>query len=208
MKEDIWRRRGNCWTIGERFELDRQMGLLTDVVFVVGKDGSTSNFKAHKVILASGSPVFEKMFCGTPRDDTNLFRIPDVTSMGFKSVLDFLYDQEVSLSDLKNAFETYVAANKYEVARLMMQAELYVSREVTRDTALKILVIAAKLKMRNVIKRCTSVIEDNADYILASDNFITMPWKIVKRIMKMKLKASQMQVLYAAARWRNINGTC
>ena len=56
-----------------------------DVEFKVGEEGEL--IKAHKLILASRCPVFEKMFFGSLPETSNPIVIPDVEPAAFKAVL-------------------------------------------------------------------------------------------------------------------------
>ena len=56
---------------------------MSDVRFLV--DGQT--VYGHKVILGSGSPVFESVFFGELREQRDLIEIKDLTLVGFKNAL-------------------------------------------------------------------------------------------------------------------------
>ncbi|GBL93778.1 hypothetical protein AVEN_166809-1 [Araneus ventricosus] len=195
-------------TKSQKVDYFRVTGKLTDVNFLVGKEGSTSTFQAHKLILACCSPVFEEMFCLTSDPISDPIRVTDVSKESFQNLIEFVYGQNVYLKDLKTAMETYKTAMKYKVKELTTQTELFIIKEVTPDSALKILQIALKLKMRFVREKCVNVIEQNADRILSSDDFIRLPRLIFDMVLKMKLKASEMQILYAVYRWKNANNAC
>ncbi|KAF8785389.1 BTB/POZ domain-containing protein 3 [Argiope bruennichi] len=182
----------------------RETGKLTDVNFLVGKDGLTASFQAHKLILACWSPVLEEMFCQSDQISDPI-RVPDISKEGFQNLIEFLYGQNIYLTNLKIAVETYKTALKFKVKELMTQTELFICKEVTPDTVLKILQIAIKLKMRFVQEKCVSVIENHADRILSSDDFAKIPRSIFDTLLKLKLNASEMQILYAVHRWKNNN---
>ena len=56
-----------------------------DVSFRVGSDGEA--IKAHKLLLASRSPVFEKMFFGSLPSKRRPVVIPDIEPAPFKALL-------------------------------------------------------------------------------------------------------------------------
>lgn len=195
-------------TKSQKVDSYRVTGKLTDVNFLVGKDGFTSTFQAHKLILACSSPVFEEMFCSSPNLISDPIRVPDITKESFENLLEFVYGQNVYLLNLKVAMETYKCAMKFKVKELLTQTELYILKEVNPDSALNILQLARKLKMHFVEEKCVSVIEKNASRILSSDDFIKVPRLIFDMVLNMKLNASEMQILYAVYRWKNTNGAC
>ncbi|CAL1281124.1 unnamed protein product [Larinioides sclopetarius] len=192
-------------TKSQKVDYFRVTGKLTDVSFLVGKEGSASTFQAHKLILACCSPVFEEMFCLSSDPINDPIRVTDISQEGFRNLMEFVYGQNIYLKDLKIAIETYKTAIKYRVKELSEQTELHIIREVNPDSVLKILQLALKLKMRFVREKCVNVIEQNADRILTSDDFVKLPRLIFDMVLKMKLKASNMQILYAVYRWKNAN---
>ena len=59
--------------------------LYTDIEFTVGKEKEV--VKAHKFILATCSPVFEKMFFGSLPESTSPITITDVEPEAFRNLL-------------------------------------------------------------------------------------------------------------------------
>ena len=59
--------------------------VLCDVKFKVGGQGEL--IKGHRLILASRSPVFEKMFFGSLPETTSPIIIPDIEPAAFRSLL-------------------------------------------------------------------------------------------------------------------------
>ena len=59
--------------------------LYTDIEFTVGKEKEA--IKAHKYVLATRSPVFEKMFFGALPESTSPITITDVEPEAFRNLL-------------------------------------------------------------------------------------------------------------------------
>jgi len=57
----------------------------TDLIFLVGPE--KKEIKAHKLILSSASPVFETMFYGKLKEESETIKIPDVDFNAFKIML-------------------------------------------------------------------------------------------------------------------------
>lgn len=68
---------------------------------------------AHKVILASASPVFEAMFFG-PLKEANVVKIIDSNASAFKEFLQFCYLPEVTLT-IENIEGVHRLADKYDM---------------------------------------------------------------------------------------------
>ena len=58
---------------------------LCDVTFLVGS--SKKEVKAHKFILASRSPVFFAMFCGSLPETSETIEVPDIEPFIFRDLL-------------------------------------------------------------------------------------------------------------------------
>ena len=77
-----------------------------------------NEFKAHKLILAAASPVFEAMFKdGTKEHRDNYVNIQDMDSDVFDVFLRFLYSGQVEHLD-EMYFDLFAAADKYDVQPL------------------------------------------------------------------------------------------
>ena len=68
--------------------------LLADVHFKVGSR-STLRIPAHKLILATGSPVFYAMFYGGLAEDKKEVAIPDVEPQAFLNMLQWVYSRTI-----------------------------------------------------------------------------------------------------------------
>ncbi|KAH3792590.1 hypothetical protein DPMN_146086 [Dreissena polymorpha] len=64
-------------------------GYLCDVILAAGND--FKRLKCHKFILASRSPVFHAMFCGTLAESSDVINIPDIEEpiLRISKVIDF-----------------------------------------------------------------------------------------------------------------------
>jgi speckle-type POZ protein len=64
-----------------------QQGLWTDVTFAFQEDDAIARVHAHKLVLASRSPVFQAMFYGPMSDSRHEIEITDVTADYFRLLL-------------------------------------------------------------------------------------------------------------------------
>lgn len=83
---------GTDWQLGCRELKQRgghllQTGQWADCSFVVGMEPHQVTITAHKVILASASPVFEAMFFGRMAEGDGPIKILDVQPDAFKILL-------------------------------------------------------------------------------------------------------------------------
>ena len=72
------------------------------------------SLQAHKFLLALRSPVFKAMFFGPLAEQSSEILVPDVTPTAFKSMLNYIYKDEVMLlQSLQGAWQLWYAAKKY-----------------------------------------------------------------------------------------------
>ncbi|KAL3109124.1 hypothetical protein niasHT_012686 [Heterodera trifolii] len=105
------------------YVMDRMFNLLStgihaDVYFLVGEAGKKELLPAHKLILSSASDVFEAMFrfdAGNEKP-TNVI---DVEVGAFKTMLSFIYTDDLSELNGNNVIEVLYAAKKYNIPLLV-----------------------------------------------------------------------------------------
>ena len=63
-----------------------------DVAFLVGKSGDQELIHAHKYMLSARSSVFSQIFKEEAKKDINKpIGVPDVTPLGFKTLLTYVF---------------------------------------------------------------------------------------------------------------------
>ncbi|XP_049871413.1 BTB/POZ domain-containing protein 3-like isoform X2 [Pectinophora gossypiella] len=91
--------------------------------------------RAHKLMLAMASPVFESLFYYDSLDNTDTFRIPDVKPKTLKALLNYIYTENISISSFKKAYKLYMAANKYLIPQLARVCAEYMCCNLSMETA-------------------------------------------------------------------------
>jgi BTB/POZ domain len=113
---------------------------LTDVTLKVqGKE-----LKAHKVILAAMSPVFEAMLKeGTREHQDSKVNIEDIKSDVFEVFLRFLYSGQVEQLD-EMFMDLLAAADKYDVQPLKEICVRHMAENISVDNAIELLILAER----------------------------------------------------------------
>ena len=91
----------------------------TDVTFVI--EQCASQVKAHKLILAMGSPVWLKQFYGSlAKKDEKTITIKETTKESFETMVDFLYGKEIDwkVKTVEGLFNIANMAEKYHIDAL------------------------------------------------------------------------------------------
>lgn len=123
-----------------------QEQFLADVTVKCGDE----EFKVHKVILASQSPVFKRMFAADMRErSSNVVEISDIEPAVMSDLLAYIYTGNApNLSRL--AKELLNAANKYELPRLFAMCEEKLRKGLRPSNVVQTLLwaslLSAKLK--------------------------------------------------------------
>ncbi|KAJ3704863.1 hypothetical protein LUZ61_008568 [Rhynchospora tenuis] len=145
------------WSINDNFAELLENKEMADITFEV--DGET--FTAHKLVLATRSPVFKaELFGGMVESKMKSVQIKDIKPLVFKAMLHFIYtDSMPNMSDKDIqlvAFAQYLlkAADKYALDGLKMICEERLAREVSMDTVISSLALAEEHKCPDLKHAC------------------------------------------------------
>jgi len=123
-----------------------------DVIFrFPGEDGAKS-LSAHKCLLAIASPVFQKMFYGPLKENSDV-QIVDSSSDAFCEFLQFFYLDEVVFST-GNIADVMKMADKYDVAGCMNLCSMFLEWSLTADTACWCYELALLFEQPHLIRMC------------------------------------------------------
>ena len=94
-----------------------------DITFIIEECGS--DIKAHKLIMAMGSPMFKKQFFGELKENKHEILIENTTKDAFVTMVDFLYGKVVDWSKktIEDLFDIANMAEKYQIDALKEEIE-------------------------------------------------------------------------------------
>ena len=152
--------------------------LFSDAQIKVGQE----SFKVHKVILASASQVFKKMFESDMKEKNGVIEISDFDPAIISDLLTYIYTGEAP--NLKTLAKGLIyAADKYDLQGLVFICMQQLETELTFDNVAEVLFLADKLSLENSLcsdsvrfiqenfasvsqsKSSQSVMEDSQDLI-------------------------------------------
>lgn len=184
-----------------------------DVVVLVGPE--ERRFPAHARVLRT-SPVLDNLLRhtqgvgdGCTVAELRLSRMqPDV----FAKFLGFLYSQEVHLECVASTLDLVHAADEYLVPGLLTQCLDYLLTHVDPDNVLEVWsqlshvmgkVEPQENQLNEVRDRCRDLIDLNAEWLLASDQFCSLPQPLVAALVGRSSLwvESEMSVANALDRW-------
>ena len=135
---------------------------LSDVSFVI--DGQ--RLPANKSWLAIRSHVFRAQFWGNFADSGQKeILITDATVNGFKTLLRYLYSEELVLSDEQNTelcLDVYYLSHKYQLEKLMKCVENYIETKlINKDNFADIHFFAFKRKFDTLVEMSKKFVSNN-----------------------------------------------
>lgn len=132
-------------------------GTFADCKFLVGVEDDTKTIAAHKVILASASPVFERMFYGELAEKNYPIVIPDVEPDTFKDLLRYIYTNRIEITSIDYAFELYCLGDKYMVKDVLDQCMEYIFYKVNEKNACLTYEFAKLFNLTKLKTKCMNV---------------------------------------------------
>ena len=140
-------------------------------------------FRAHKVILATQSPVFKKMFeIDMKERRSGVIEVSDITPAVMSDLLAYLYTGTAPHVDTL-ARELLNVANKYELPRLLSICETTLASKITANSVLEILILAELHQAKTLKKACLGFIKCNFTSICKLDSWIELKSSATHQIL-------------------------
>ncbi|CAL1280887.1 unnamed protein product [Larinioides sclopetarius] len=146
-------------------------GIFSDVA--LRADAET--FQVHKIILSSRSPVFEAMFTNDMKETNEFIDIPDMDSGTLRSLLLYIYKNEVPEVEWEKTANLLKAADMYELLELKKLCSNILKSHISRANVCCLLFLADTHHYEELHKAVLNFISKNLD-IFSSD-----AWEIFKK---------------------------
>ncbi|CAN6171580.1 unnamed protein product [Urochloa humidicola] len=116
---------------------------------------------AHRVILASRSPVFRAMLENEMEESrSGIIKIYDVSYDVLRAFVHYMYTAE-ALLDEQMASDLLVLAEKYEVKHLKFYCEKFITSKVNNDNAIAYYAFAHRHSAKQLLEASLSMLMDN-----------------------------------------------
>ncbi|KAL3078305.1 hypothetical protein niasHT_032711 [Heterodera trifolii] len=185
----------------DRFKLMLSTGEGADVHFLL--------LKAHKCVMMFASDVFGSMFRFDDKnaktkssvDRPHVIEVTDVEAAAFKVMLSFIYAEDLSELNGENAMAVLYAANKYNISLLVKALLAFPINEMSN--VFLAFVEARLLNENDFSRRCLDYIDQNAETLLKSEEFLQIDQNLLCEIIERdQLKFDdELTIWNAALRW-------
>lgn len=141
--------------------------LFADITIKCGNE----EFKVHKAMLASQSPVFKRMFQSNMKEkSSNVLEICDMEPAVVSDMLEYLYaGKPLRINEL--AKDLLYAANKYELPLLFTMCENELILSLTVENVAEIISLADQYQASNLEKFCLKLIQSRSVEIYKSEGW-------------------------------------
>ncbi|KAG8197347.1 hypothetical protein JTE90_013474 [Oedothorax gibbosus] len=158
---------------------------------------------AHKLLLAMASPVFESMFFGAMAEKGDKVVIQDLTAFGFEALLKFIYANELSLCSLDQAFQLWVAADKYMVPQVKVGCRRYFQNCTLRpDNIWSSLQTAIFLDIEELAVRCYDFLQEETENAMEAEDFTCISVGAMTNFLRLEhLSATEFTLMKGLIQW-------
>lgn len=174
-----------------------------DVEFVLAND---TKIEAHKFLLALRSPVFNLMFYSPISSKTDCFHEPEVDPDAFRSVLEYIYTDEI-VEDLNSFSSIYRVADRFLVTSLCERLLAYLNSILTIERSILIYDEYVKLDFlkENVasdLKTMFTMINFYSYPILSSQNFLQISLESILELLESEfLTINEIDLFSCIVKW-------
>lgn len=193
------------WQLSKECVRDRIETLLktsqwSDCTFQVGERTDFEVFKAHKLILASCSPVFEAM-CFGPLAEKQCISIDDMEPDVFRMLLEYIYTDSIKLSSVEEAGGVLYASKKYMLPHLSRLCRNYLLSNLRPSNVLSIFEFAKGIQETELLDPCMEVMCKYTEEVLQAPCGHISPATIASLLDQKSLNMSELELFEAVLHW-------
>ncbi|XP_037575677.1 BTB/POZ domain-containing protein 6-B-like isoform X1 [Dermacentor silvarum] len=173
-----------------------------DVEFVVKREkfDISKTFKAHKLLLALSSEVFEAMFYGQLAEKDTVV-ITDLHPDGFYGLLKYVYAGEARIENCIEALHTKAAAEKYLFENLATSCLAYLRKHVDSKEACLVLDCGFESGYGSLDKVAEAVLFNKGETVLRSDAFLNSRLETALLVVDKVTYVREIFIIRAALKW-------
>lgn len=175
----------------------------TDCIFKIG----CKEFRCHKLILSTASPVFETMFYGSiPEKET--IEIRDMSARTFNMLINFVYTARIDFENesIEDIFELYYGAEKYFLNDLVEYCLNAVKFKLRFDNILPSLELSFRINLNPLLEMCTDFftnfcLNDKQFMAYLKNNYFHVTKDCIKAIISYKKNLKLKYLIWFIFEW-------
>ena len=157
----------------------------------------------HRLLLSVRSEVFERMFYGMMSESSNPcpeIRLPDIEFNGFRSLLKYLYTDEVDIGP-ENVISASYAAKKYFLDKLASECDRFLKYEINPRNLCTILYSAIIYNDTEYVDILWSRLDEMTKEALDDESFLQVPRDfLIQLLSKDRLSIAEVDLFKAVIR--------
>ncbi|XP_046997769.1 BTB/POZ domain-containing protein 6-like [Schistocerca americana] len=189
--------------VSERIRMLHSTSQWSDCSFKVGSQTQSQVFRAHKLILAASSPVFEAM-CYGPLAEEACVKIPDVEPEVFRILLEYIYTDVANISSVDEAAGVLYAAKKYMLPHLCHTCHNYIIDNLRPSNAMSIFEFANEINEEQLLEPCIKVMCGHTKEVLKSVDGHMSSHTLNVLLSQHKLNISETELFETCIQWAEV----
>nr|XP_045602881.1 BTB/POZ domain-containing protein 6-like [Procambarus clarkii] len=202
-KQSSWQSQLGC--PGQRLSSLLHSPRLADLTITF--PGHHKSIKAHRLVLAMSSPVFEAMLYG-PLAEGLYLRVHEDPPEAFEWLLEYMYRGQTHLPGVSLTVQVYQLASKYQIETLMALCSEHLRETLTATNLPEMYDTAVLLEDSKLLHRCAQVVNHSPTAVLSSPHFGQLSRGALTHLLQQPLHIStEVVLLRALLAWGRSQGS-
>jgi len=177
----------------------RREGRFTDVIL----EAEGQQFSAHKAVLCSCSPYFDRMFQpGFVEQENKTVQLKDFDSTTLSTLLDFMYNSRITITE-ENAQDVLIGANLLLLQKVKDAAADVLIKLIDDSNVFSIRTLANMFVCAELELRANKYINDRFEFVSQSEDFKKLSLKDVMKLLNSQdlIVSSEESIFTSVQRW-------
>ncbi|XP_058442808.1 uncharacterized protein LOC131425173 [Malaya genurostris] len=187
-----------------------ETGKWADCHFLVGQEPNHQMLAGHKLILAMASPVFEAMFYGGLAEKNDPIPILDLDPSAFKSLLEYIYTDKISINSVDKACELCYGAKKYMLPHVVEQCITFLWSDLCPKNVCRAYEFAKLFEEPRLMEKCLQIMCTKSMDVIQDSSFEDVELSTIVTILDQDVLNidSELNLFWAINKYAEKHGLC
>lgn len=187
-----------------------ETGKWADCHFLVGQEPNHQMLAGHKLILAMASPVFEAMFYGGLAEKNDPIPILDLDPSAFKSLLEYIYTDKISINSVDKACELCYGAKKYMLPHVVEQCITFLWSDLCPKNVCRAYEFAKLFEEPRLMEKCLQIMCTKTIDVVQDSSFEDVELSTIITILDQDVLNidSELNLFWAINKYAEKHGLC